>query len=76
MNEQSSYRYDIDSKSNRFMEFVSREMMRSKRNRSYAEQPRHRTNVLIGLARARSLIIPLGPTAPSRPCRISTRRGS
>ena len=45
MNESGKNRYDIDTKSNRFMEFVSREMMRSKRNRSYAEQPKSRNNV-------------------------------
>lgn len=27
--------YDIDNKSNRFMEFVSREMMRRNKNKSY-----------------------------------------
>lgn len=34
--------YDIDNKSNRFMEFVSREMMRRNKNKSYVQQPKNK----------------------------------
>lgn len=42
-----SAQYDFDNKSNRFMEFVSREMMRRNKNKSYAEQPKQKNVLLV-----------------------------
>lgn len=59
MHEERSNRYDFEGKSNRFMEFISREMMRNKNHKSHAEQPKPKTNVRLIQHRADS-----SPTTP------------
>ena len=53
-------RYDFEAKSNRFMEFISREMMRNKNHKSHAENPKTKNNVSFIPYRAES-----SPTTPN-----------
>lgn len=45
MHDERANRYDFEGKSNRFMEFISREVMRNKHHQSHAENIKQKNNV-------------------------------